>query len=171
MAIEPLLIICPNCTTANRVPRDKIAANGKCGRCSGPLFNGHPVTLGATNFDAHAIRSDIPLLVDFWASWCGPCRKANPHVVEMYNKYKSKGFDVFSVSLDKQDGKQNWINAIKQDGLIWSNHVSDLQWWQSAPAGVYGVQSIPKTFLIGKDGKIVAVNPRNNLEEEILKAL
>jgi len=111
------------------------------------------------------------VLLDFWASWCGPCRKANPHVVEMYNKYKSKGFDVFSVSLDKQDGKQNWINAIKQDGLIWSNHVSDLQWWQSAPAGVYGVQSIPKTFLIGKDGKIVAVNPRTNLEEEILKAL
>lgn len=117
-----------------------------------------------------ALKGKVVLL-DFWASWCGPCRKANPHVVEMYNKYKGKGFDVFSVSLDKQDGKQNWINAIKQDGLIWSNHVSDLQWWQSAPAGVYGVQSIPKTFLIGKDGKIVAVNPRNNLEEEILKAL
>ena len=111
------------------------------------------------------------VLLDFWASWCGPCRKANPHVVEVYNKYKSKGFDVFSVSLDKQDGKQKWIEAIKQDGLVWGNHVSDLQFWDSAPAAVYGVRSIPKTFLIGKDGKIVAINPRNNLEEEILKVL
>jgi thiol-disulfide isomerase/thioredoxin len=111
------------------------------------------------------------VLLDFWASWCGPCRKANPHVVEVYEKYKSKGFDVFSVSLDRQDGKQKWIDAIKQDGLVWQNHVSDLQFWDSAPAAVYGVRSIPKTFLIGKDGKIVAINPRNNLEEELLKVL
>jgi len=117
-----------------------------------------------------ALKGKVVLL-DFWASWCGPCRKANPHVVEMYNKYKGKGFDVFSVSLDKQDGKQRWMDAIQQDGLIWGNHVSDLLWWESAPAGVYGVRSIPKTFLIGKDGKIVAVNPRNNLEEELLKVL
>lgn len=111
------------------------------------------------------------VLLDFWASWCGPCRRANPHVVEMYKKYKDKGFDVFSVSLDKQDGKQKWIDAIKQDGLIWPNHVSDLQFWDSAPAATYGVRSIPKTFLIGKDGKIVAVNPRDNLEAELLKVL
>ncbi|MBC7774901.1 MAG: TlpA family protein disulfide reductase [Phycisphaerae bacterium] len=111
------------------------------------------------------------VLLDFWASWCGPCRKANPHVVEIYNKYKGKGFDVFSVSLDKEDGKQKWIDAIKQDGLVWGNHVSDLKFWDSAPAAVYGVRSIPKTFLIGKDGKIVAVNPRENLEAELLKVL
>lgn len=117
-----------------------------------------------------ALKGKVVLL-DFWASWCGPCRKANPHVVEMYNKYKSKGFEVFSVSLDKPDGKQKWMDAIKQDGLVWSNHVSDLQFWDSAPAGMYGVRSIPKTFLIGKDGKIVAVNPRTNLEEELLKVL
>jgi len=111
------------------------------------------------------------VLLDFWASWCGPCRKANPHVVEVYNKYKGKGFDVFSVSLDREDGKQKWADAIKQDGLVWGNHVSDLKFWDSAPAGVYGVRSIPKTFLIGKDGKIVAVNPRDNLEAELLKVL
>lgn len=111
------------------------------------------------------------VLLDFWASWCGPCRRANPHVVEVYNKYKGKGFDVFSVSLDKQDGKDRWVDAISKDGLIWDNHVSDLQYWNSAPAATYGVRSIPKTFLIGRDGKIVAINPRDNLEEELLKVL
>lgn len=111
------------------------------------------------------------VLLDFWASWCGPCRRANPHVVEVYKKYKDKGFDVFSVSLDKQDGKEKWIQAIKQDGLVWDNHVSDLQYWNSAPAATYGVRGIPKTFLIGRDGKIVAINPRDNLEQELLKVL
>lgn len=111
------------------------------------------------------------VLLDFWASWCGPCRRENPRVVETYKKYHDKGFEVFSVSLDRPEGKQAWIDAIAKDGLVWNNHVSDLQFWNSAPAAVYGVRSIPKTFLIGKDGKIVALNPRENLEEEILKAL
>ena len=111
------------------------------------------------------------VLLDFWASWCGPCRRANPHVVETYKKYKDKGFEVFSVSLDRPDGKQNWVDAIAKDGLLWDNHVSDLQFWNSAPAAVYGVRSIPKTFLIGRDGKIVALNPREQLEAELLKVL
>jgi thiol-disulfide isomerase/thioredoxin len=127
------------------------------------------------------------VLLDFWASWCGPCRKANPHVVDTYKKYKSKGFEVFSVSLDgldprtkvtneeaeqrRQNGKTAWVAAIRQDGLIWDNHVSDLKHWGSEPAGVYGVTSIPRTFLIGRDGKIVAINPRDNLEAELLKVL
>jgi thiol-disulfide isomerase/thioredoxin len=127
------------------------------------------------------------VLLDFWASWCGPCRKANPHVVEVYNKYKSRGFDVFSVSLDgsdprmklspeetnkkKAEGKAKWEAAIKQDGLVWDNHVSDLLHWGSVPAATYGVSAIPKTFLIGRDGKIVAINPRDNLEAELLKVL
>ncbi|MFM8485865.1 MAG: TlpA disulfide reductase family protein, partial [Bacteroidota bacterium] len=106
-----------------------------------------------------------------WASWCGPCRRANPHVVEMYKKYKSKGFEVFSVSLDRPDGKDKWIQAIQQDGLVWDNHVSDLKFWESAPAATYGVRSIPRTFLINREGKIVAVNPRDNLEAELTKNL
>jgi thiol-disulfide isomerase/thioredoxin len=130
------------------------------------------------------------VLVDFWASWCGPCRAANPHVVEVYNKYKGKGFDVFSVSLDgidsrtaerytspdelkqaKDGTKERWVGAIKQDGLVWDGHVSDLKKWESAPAGEYGVRSIPQTFLVGRDGKIAALNPRDNLEAELVKNL
>lgn len=111
------------------------------------------------------------VLLDFWASWCRPCRMANPHVVEVYNKYKSKGFDVFSVSLDRPGQKDAWVSAIKQDGLVWDNHVSDLQFWNSAPAATYGVRSIPHTFLIDRNGNIAAINPRNNLEEELMKVL
>lgn len=129
------------------------------------------------------------VLLDFWASWCRPCRMENPHVVQVYNKYKDKGFTVFSVSLDGinlqnrarmtpesiekalKEAKDNWVSAIKQDGLPWDNHVSDLQQWDAAPAQLYGVQSIPQTFLIDKEGKILAINPRTNLEQELDKVI
>jgi len=112
------------------------------------------------------------VLLDFWASWCGPCRRANPHVVKTYDKFKDKGFTVYSVSLDRPGQANRWKEAIAKDNLSWPNHVSDLKYWNSAPASTYGVRGIPKTFLIDKDGRIAStsVNPYS-LDEELEKLL
>jgi thiol-disulfide isomerase/thioredoxin len=108
------------------------------------------------------------VLLDFWASWCGPCRRENPHVVHAYEKYKGHGFEVFSVSLDSD--KSKWMRAIQQDGLVWDNHVSDLRGWKNAASQAYGISSIPHTMLIGKDGVIIQTHLRGRmLEEELLK--
>jgi thiol-disulfide isomerase/thioredoxin len=109
------------------------------------------------------------VLLDFWASWCGPCRKENPTVVKLYHKYKDKGFTVFSVSLDQK--KDRWIGAIKKDGLIWPDHVSDLRGWGNQAAKKYGVGSIPATFLLDKDGKIIGKNLRGFALEARLKQI
>ena len=108
------------------------------------------------------------VLIDFWASWCGPCRAENPNVVRMYNKYKDKGFAIYSVSLDQ--AKANWTKAIRNDNLTWT-HVSDLKFWQSAAAQQYGVQAIPATFLLDKEGKIIAKNLRGDALEQKLEEI
>lgn len=100
------------------------------------------------------------VLLDFWASWCQPCRMENPNVVALYNQYHAKGFEVFSVSLDAN--KDQWIKAIAKDKLVWKNHGSDLGGWNSAPAQMYNIKSIPSTFLLDKNGKIIAKNLRGN---------
>lgn len=108
------------------------------------------------------------VLLDFWASWCGPCRAENPNVVRMYNKFKDKGFAIYSVSLDQ--AKANWTKAIRNDNLAWT-HVSDLKFWQSAAAQQYGVQAIPATFLLDKEGKIIAKNLRGEALEQKLEEI
>ena len=118
---------------------------------------GNPVSL--TDFRGKVV------LVDFWASWCGPCRKENPNVVKLYQQYKDQGFEILGVSLDsKQD---RWLDAIAKDGLTWT-HVSDLKGWQNEVAGMYSVTSIPHTVLLDAEGKILGRNLRGPALEQKL---
>jgi len=119
-----------------------------------PLFAG-PDPEG-NEISLESLRGKVVLL-DFWASWCGPCRKENPHVVKLYKKYKEKGFEILGVSLDKT--KDRWVKAIAADKLTWL-HVSDLKGWRSAYGRLYGVSSIPQTVLLDKEGRIIARNLR-----------
>lgn len=124
-----------------------------------PDVNGNPVKLSS-------LRGKY-VLVDFWASWCGPCRAENPNVVKAYSKYKAKNFTILGVSLDKPEGKAAWQSAIKHDGLEWTQ-VSDLKFWQNDAAALYKVQSIPANFLLDPNGKIIAKDLRGaDLEQKL----
>jgi thiol-disulfide isomerase/thioredoxin len=109
------------------------------------------------------------VLIDFWASWCGPCRKEMPNVKRVYEKYKGKGFEIYGVSLDKD--RAAWLEAISKDGLTWPQ-VSDLKFWQSEAVQIYAIQSIPHTVLISKEGKILASGLRGaELEKKLAEVL
>ena len=119
-------------------------------------------------FSLSSLRGKV-VLIDFWASWCRPCRMENPNMVKLYQNYKQYGFDILGVSLDQSKG--NWISAIEKDELPW-NHISDLKGWQSAAGAAYGVRSIPFTVLVDKKGNIIAKGLRGQvLEEKIREVL
>jgi len=119
-----------------------------------PNFVADDTEGNAVEFSNHIGKSKY-LLLDFWASWCGPCRRENPNIVKAYEEYKDKGFDIFAISLDSS--RDSWLAAIEKDGLVWTN-VSDLLLWDSEPAKLYGVRAIPSNFLIDENGVIVAKN-------------
>lgn len=132
-----------------------------------------PPEIELPNPDGKMIRlSDMKgkvVLLDFWASWCRPCRQENPNVVRVYDEYKNKGFEILGISLDRT--RDAWVKAIADDGLGWK-HVSDLQFWNSAAAKDYSVGSIPATFLLDKEGKIIAKNLRGpSLEAKLAEVL
>ncbi len=160
--LEKLVGQIKNASNSSASSNSNIAVGKIAPEISLPNLNGETKALSS-------LRGKVVLL-DFWASWCGPCRKENPNVVAIYKKYSSKGFDVFSVSLD--ENKSAWQAAISKDGLIWNNHVSDLGGWRSAVVPVYEIESIPFPVLIDKEGKIVAMGESlrgEGLESELKK--
>lgn len=105
------------------------------------------------------------VMIDFWAAWCGPCRRENPNVVKLYDKYRNQGFEIYGVSLDRS--KEDWVKAIEKDGLTWTQ-VSDLSYFNSEAAKTYGINAIPATVLLDKEGKIIARNLRGQALEDKL---
>lgn len=121
---------------------------------------GNPIQLSS-------LRGKV-VMIDFWAAWCGPCRRENPNVVKLYQQYHDKGFEILGVSLDQK--KEDWVEAIQDDQLTWL-HVSDLQYWQNSAARLYSVSSIPQTFLLDQEGKIIAKGLRSEQLAEKLNEL
>ncbi|MCS7003748.1 MAG: redoxin family protein [Cytophagales bacterium] len=162
---EKLAKLYPNSTVAasfkNRLARMKQLDIGQIPPdISLPAPDGKQIALSS-------LRGKV-VLIDFWASWCTPCRQEAPYVVEAYKKYKNKGFEIYGVSLDRD--KESWLQAIREDKMTWL-HVSDLKFWNSAVVELYNLQGIPQTILLDREGKIIAKNLRGKALEAKLKEI
>jgi len=122
------------------------------------------------NVSLHDFRGKY-VLIDFWASWCKPCRKENPFVVQAFNRYKNKGFTIISVSLDAPGAKDKWLQAIEADGIGGWPQLSDLNFWDNAVSKLYGIRSIPMNFLVDPRGIIVAKELRGDALENKLQQI
>ena len=147
-----ILVLAGSVSAKNKIPAPDFTLKSKSGE----------------NMRLSDLKGQVVLL-NFWASWCGPCRMENPNVVKAYKKWKDKGFTVYSVSLD--DNRDDWLKAIKNDNLSWPNHVSDLRGWQSSAAAAYGVRAIPSTWLIDGEGNVIERNLRGGQLEQKLQEL
>ncbi len=154
--------------------KSKTKNTGKKGASDVSVGNVAPDFTGFTPEGKPLALKDIKAkvtIIDFWASWCGPCRRENPNVVRMYDKYHGKGLEIIGVSLDKNGQKDRWIKAIEKDGLTWPQ-VSNLKGWNEPIAVQYGVRSIPATFILDESGKIVATKLRGQqLEDKVAELL
>ena len=115
------------------------------------------ININKNNFQNEVLNSDKPVLLDFWASWCGPCRMENPNMVKLYAEFKDKGLSVISVSLDEK--KDKWLEAIKKDGLTWL-HLSDLKGWKGEIVKLYNIDGVPTIFVLDENNRIIAKNLR-----------
>ena len=123
------------------------------------------------SFEADVLKAELPVLVDFWASWCVPCRQENPYLVDVYKKYQAKGFEIISFSLDREKEKQAWLDAIKQDSMSWIQ-VCDFNYWNSDITKAFNLfgRGIPANFLLDAEGKIIGRDIRAwKLEEYLLR--